>query len=115
MSLPLQNMMPLVIVGFQLSLKLHLFLDALSRLPSTNKETLINDVIKALYHAALVSTEEAFAVECVLAQNASIDDYEAGTVTGSDLCQVDGLPNRQLISPCIVLTLCCYCPQDTNL
>ena len=64
--------------------------DALSRLPSTNKETLFNDVIKAICHAALVSVEEAPAVECLLlAQNASIDDDEAGTDTGSDLSQID--------------------------
>ena len=64
--------------------------DALSRLPSTNKETLFNDVIKAICHAALVSVEEAPAVECILlAQNASIDDDEAGTDTGSDLSQID--------------------------
>ena len=59
--------------------------DALSRLPSTNKETLLNDVIKAICHSALVSVEEAPAVECILlAQNASIDDDKAGTDTGSD-------------------------------
>ena len=64
--------------------------DALSRLPSTNKEMLFNDVIKAICHAALVSVEEAPAVECILlAQNASIDDDEAGTDTGSDLSQID--------------------------
>ena len=64
--------------------------DALSRLPSTNKETLLNDVIKAICHAALVSVEEAPAEECILlAQNASIDDDEAGADTGSDLSQVD--------------------------
>ena len=37
--------------------------DALNRLPSANKETLFNDVIKAICHAALVSIEEAPAVE----------------------------------------------------
>ena len=64
--------------------------DALSRLPSSNKETLLNDVIKAICHAALVSVEEAPAVECLLlTQNASINDNEAGTDDGSDLCQVD--------------------------
>ena len=64
--------------------------DALSRLPSSNKETLFNDVIKAICHAALVSVEEAPAVECLLlTQNASINDNEAGTDDGSDLCQVD--------------------------
>ena len=64
--------------------------DALSRLPSTNKETLFNDVIKAICHAALVSVEDAPAVECILlAQNASINDDEAGTDTGSDLSQID--------------------------
>ena len=64
--------------------------DALSRLPSTNKETFFNDVIKAICQAALVSVEEAPAVECILlAQNASIDDDEACTDTGSDLSQVD--------------------------
>ena len=64
--------------------------DALSRLPSTNKETLFNDVIKAICHAALVSVEDAPAVECILlAQNASINDDEAGTDTGSDLRQID--------------------------
>ena len=64
--------------------------DALSRLPSTNKETLFNDVIKAICHAALVSVEEAPAVECILlAQNASKDDDEAGTDTGFDLSQID--------------------------
>ena len=40
--------------------------DALSRLPSTNKKTLFYDVIKAICHAALVSVEEAHAVECIL-------------------------------------------------
>ena len=83
--------------------------DALSHLHSTNKETLFNDVIKAICHAALVSVEEAPAVECILlAQNASIDDDEAGTDTGSDLSQIDWpaeqtvdttlYPVRQLLS-----------------
>ena len=59
-------------------------------IPSTKKETLFNDVIKAICHAALVSVEEAPAVECMLlAQDASIDDDKAGTDTGSDLSQVD--------------------------
>ena len=40
--------------------------DALSRLPSTNKKTLFNDVTKAICLAALVSVEEAPAVECIL-------------------------------------------------
>ena len=64
--------------------------DALSRLPSANKETLFNDVIKAIYHAAIVSTEEAPAVECVcLAQNSSLDEKESETNAGSDLSQID--------------------------
>ena len=64
--------------------------DALSHLPSTNKETLSNDIIKAICHAALVSVEEAPAVECMLlVQNVSKDDDEAGADTGSDLSQVD--------------------------
>ena len=51
---------------------------------------MFNDVIKAICHAALVSVEEAPAVECVLlTQNASINDNEADTDDGSDLCQVD--------------------------
>ena len=66
-------------------------INRLSRLQSTNKETLFNDVIRAICHAALyVSIEEASAVECaLLAHNASIDYDEAGTDTGSDLSQVD--------------------------
>ena len=64
--------------------------DALSRLPSANKETLFNDVIKAICHAALISTEEAQAVECVLlAQNSSLDEDEADTDAGSDLSHTD--------------------------
>ena len=51
---------------------------------------MFNDVIKAICHAALVSVEEAPAVECILlAQNASKDDDEAGTDTDFDLSQID--------------------------
>ena len=79
--------------------------DGLICLPSTNKETLFNDVIKAICHAALVSMEEAPAVECILlAQNASIDDDEAGADTGSDLTQVD-LPAKQTVDTTLYLVM----------
>lgn len=64
--------------------------DALSRLPSPDKETMFNDVIKAICQAVLVSSEEAPAVECVLlTQNASVDEDETAADTGSDLSQID--------------------------
>ena len=83
--------------------------DALSRLPSANKETMFNGDIKAICNAALVSTEEVLAVECVfLAQNSSLDEDD--TDAGSDLSQTDWPAERQLMSPCIVSGS--YHPRD---
>ena len=64
--------------------------DALSRLPSDNKETLFNEVIKAICQGVLVTKEEVPAVECVLlAQDTALDVDDVGVNTGSDLTQVD--------------------------
>ena len=62
MSLLLLNLMPLAIVGLQLSQdnfslvyraeRINNDADALSRLPSTDKETLFNDLIRAVCHVA---------------------------------------------------------------
>ena len=75
--------------------------DALSRLPANNKETLFNDVIKAICQGVLASCEEAPAVECVLLaqETASVAD-DLGTDTGTDLSQVDW-PAEQTIDPTI--------------
>ena len=64
--------------------------DALSRLPSTDKEVLFNDAIKAICQSVLTSSDKAPAVECVLlAQDASIGSDEVGSDIGSDISQVD--------------------------
>ena len=64
--------------------------DALSRLPSADKEVLFNDAIKAICQLVLASSEKALAVECVLlAQDASIGNDEVGSDIGSDISQVD--------------------------
>ena len=64
--------------------------DALSPLPYTNKETLFNDVIKAISQAVLVSGEEAPVAECVLlTQSASLNVDEPDTNAGLNLCQID--------------------------
>ena len=64
--------------------------DALSRLPSTDKETLFNDVIKAISQAVLVSCEKAPVAECVLlAQSASLNVDEPDTNAGLNLSQID--------------------------
>ena len=64
--------------------------DALSRLPSDNKETLFNEVIKAICQGVLVTKEEVPAVECVLlAQDTALDVDDVDVNTGSDLTQVD--------------------------
>ena len=63
--------------------------DALSRLPSNNKETLFNEVIKAICQGVLASKEELPAVECVLlAQDTAVDIDDVDTNIGSDLNQV---------------------------
>ena len=64
--------------------------DALSRLPSADKEVLFNDAIKAICQSVLASSEKAPAVECVLlAQDTSIGSDEVGSDIGSDISQVD--------------------------
>ena len=64
--------------------------DALSCLPSTDKETLFNDVIKAISQAVLVSCEEAPVAECVLlTQSASLNVDEPDTNAGLNLSQID--------------------------
>ena len=64
--------------------------DALSRLPSTDKETLFNDVIKAISQAVLVSCEKAPVAECVLlTQSASLNVDEPDTNAGLNLSQID--------------------------
>ena len=64
--------------------------DALSRLPSTDKETLFNDVIKAISQAVLDSCEEAPVAECVLlTQSASLNVDEPDTNAGFNLSQID--------------------------
>ena len=45
--------------------KENLHADALSRLPSSNKETLFNEAIKAICQGVLASNEEVHAVVCV--------------------------------------------------
>ena len=63
---------------------------ALSRLPSADKEVLLNDAIKAICQSVLASSEKAPAVECVLlTQDASIGTDEVGSDFGSDISQVD--------------------------
>ena len=64
--------------------------DALSCLPSTDKETLFNDVIKAIFQAVLVSCDEAKVAECVLlTQSASLNVDELDTNAGLYLSQTD--------------------------
>ena len=64
--------------------------DAMSRLPSTDKEVLFNDAIKAICQSVLASSEKAPVVECVLlAQDASIGSDEVGSDIGSDISEVD--------------------------
>ena len=64
--------------------------DALSCLPSDNKETLFIEVIKAICQGVLVTKEEVPAVECVLlAQDTALDVDDVDVNTGSDLTQVD--------------------------
>ena len=64
--------------------------DALSTLPSEDKEVLFNDAIKAICQSVLASSEEAPAVECVLlAQDASIGSDKVNSDIGSDISQVD--------------------------
>ena len=64
--------------------------DALSVLPSNNKETSFNEVIKAICQGVLASKEEVPTVECVLlAQDTAVDIDDVDTNIGSDLNQVD--------------------------
>ena len=75
--------------------------DALSRLPSHNKETLFNEVIKAICQGVLASREEAPAVECVLlAQDTNNVADDNGPDIGTDLSQVDW-PAEQTMDPTI--------------
>ena len=75
--------------------------DALSRLPSHNKETLFNEVIKAICQGVLASREEAPAVECVLlAQDTNNLADDNGPDIGTDLSQVDW-PAEQTMDPTI--------------
>ena len=61
------------------------------------KKTLLNDIIRAIFYAALVFVEEVPAIErTLLAQNAFIEDDEAGADTCSDLSQVDW-PAKQTV------------------
>ena len=93
--------------------------DVLSRLHSFNKETLFNEV-KVICHATLVSAEEAFALYCnkMQLQNASLDEDEAGTHTGSDFSQTDW-PTVQTVDWChllcqAVIALGTYADQATD-
>ena len=59
-------------------------------MPSTDKETLFNDVIKTISQAVLVSCEEAPVAECVLlTQSASLNVDEPYTNAGLNLRQID--------------------------
>ena len=62
--------------------------DALSRLPSTDKEVLFNDAI--ICQSALASWKNAPVVECVLlSQDASVGSDEIGSDFRSDISQID--------------------------
>ena len=75
--------------------------DALSHLPSHNKETLFNEVRKAICQGVLASREEAPAVECVLmAQKTNNVADDNGPDTGTDRSQVDW-PAGQTMDPTI--------------
>ena len=64
--------------------------DALSRLLSTDKETLFNDAIKVISQAVLVSCDEAPVAECVLlTQSASLNVDKLDTIALFNISQID--------------------------
>ena len=86
----------------------------MSRLPSSKKETLFNEVIKVICQGVLASKEEVPIVECVLlAQDTAIDIDDVDTNTSSDLSQVDW-PAEQTIDATIHRVDNCS-PLDINL
>ena len=86
--------------------------DALSRLPSQNKETLFNEVIKAICQGVLASREETPAVECVLlTQETNNVADDNGQDTGTDLSQVDW-PAEQTMDSTISRVRQMFLPSD---
>ena len=69
-------------------------------LHSIDKAVLFNDVIKAICQGVLASKENLTSVECVLLeQNASIENDEIDTDSGSNLSQVDWVAEQTVDAP----------------